>query len=107
VLTSIRGYVGEGLPLQLEGPSQISLFPYDNGTFVLESFRATTESVNITTADVGKHLRNLASGDVIEGKSVQTIGRRSPAGPTRTSFAITLLPHSYAAFALEPDTSGK
>ena len=108
VLTSIRGYVGDELPMQLDAPSLVSLFPYDNSTFVIESFRSEPVSLAVSTAGTGKHLRNLATGNVIAGQVVQEMNRRSPAGPEKTNFALTLPPHSYAGFAIEPDdTIGK
>ena len=38
VLDHIRGVVSKGLPVRLQGPSQVSLFAYDNGTYVVHSF---------------------------------------------------------------------
>ena len=106
VLTAIRSYVGEGLPVQLDGPSQVSLFTYDNGTFVLESFRGESEAVDVSVRGPGKHLRNLATGETLEAIAASGAAsnphRRVVADqPPRTHFAVTLLPHSYAAFAVE------
>ena len=38
VLNALRRYLTPDLPVRLEGPSQVSLFEYDNGTFVVESY---------------------------------------------------------------------
>ncbi len=38
VLNRIRTVVTQDLNIRLEGPSQVSLFYYDNGTFIVESF---------------------------------------------------------------------
>ncbi len=101
VLTALRGYLGAGLPVELDGPSQVSLFPYDNDTFVVESFRGDPVTVSVTLAGTGKRLRNLATGEEIEGKTAQAMNRRGSAGSEQTSFPITLQPHSYAGFAIE------
>jgi len=105
VLTSIRSYVSEGLPVQLDGPGQVGLFPYDNHTFVLESFRSEPVSLSVSIAGAGKHLRNLATGEMIEGKPPTDANRRGPGSPEATTFAISLPPHSYAGFAIESANS--
>src|SRR5208282_960517 len=38
VLTSIKTYILGSFPVRLEAPSRVSLFAYDNQTFVVESF---------------------------------------------------------------------
>lgn len=113
VLTAIRGYLGEGLPAELEGPSQVSLFPYDNGTFVVESYRGEQAALTVAVPGTGKRLRNLATGDIVEASTepVAATNSRRRTGtdlqPT-TRFSITLPPHSYAGFAIEAaDTTGK
>jgi hypothetical protein len=107
VLTSIRGYVGEGLPLQLEGPSQISLFPYDNGTFVLQSFRNEATQVSVRIPGRGQPIRNLSTEETIQAGPKRVLPPHFTEALKGQLYEITLLPHSYAAFALEPDTSGK
>ena len=103
VTTALRNYVSRGFPIQVDGQSQIALFAYDNGTFIVESFlpRETDVKVSVTSASV--RLRNLVTG-------LQTDGQPSPAGPERyrtrdrdklTAFTVHLLPHSYAAFSIE------
>jgi hypothetical protein len=105
VLTTIRSYVAEGLPVQLDAPSQVSLFAYDNSTFVLESFRAEPVSLKVSLDGTSKHLRNLATGELVAGETAPAMGRRGAAGSPKTSFALSLLPHSYAAFIAEPDNA--
>ncbi|HEX4004861.1 MAG TPA: hypothetical protein VHX60_01675 [Acidobacteriaceae bacterium] len=108
VLTSIRGYVSDALPVQLDGSSQVSLFPYDNHTFVLESFRGEPVSLSVSIAGTGGHLRNLATGAVIDGKTMSPANRGASGTAPTTAFSLTLPPHSYAGFAIESaDTTGK
>ncbi len=45
-LDEIRRVLSAGLPVRLEAPSKVSLFEYDNGTFVVHNFR--DEAVNVT-----------------------------------------------------------
>lgn len=106
VLTSLHHYLGAGLPVQMDGPSQVSLMEYDNGTFVVESYRDKPVSVRITVDGAGKQLRNLATGETVEASAppepkIAGFHNSAPKGPPQSSFALTILPHSYAGFAVE------
>ncbi len=104
VLTSLRSYLLRGFPLQFDAPGQVSLFAYDNNTFVTESFLDHPAQVTITLAGTGHHMRNLATGQQITGQApppiVTPIGRHIPQ-PPESQFHITVEPHSFVAFAEE------
>jgi hypothetical protein len=98
VLTAIRRYILSGFPFVLDAPSKVSLFAYDNHTFVVESFLDAPVEIGVTSADHAPHLRNLTTGEVVNSMVVETHGpRHSP----RAEFRITLQPHSFLAFAEE------
>lgn len=103
VTTALKNYIMRGFPVQLDGQSQIALFAYDNGTFIVESFLPREADVKVSVTAASARLRNLATGLQIEGQSSQS-------GPERyrnrdrdklTAFTVHLLPHSYAAFSIE------
>jgi hypothetical protein len=98
VTASIRSYIMRGFPVQMDGPAQVALFPYDNNTFIVESYLSTETSVQISLLGRGAKLKNLLTGEVITG---QAPGRRNNPGEERTSASVKLLPHSYAVFAVE------
>jgi hypothetical protein len=103
VLTSIKQYLLVDLPVQIDAPSKVSLFAYDNNTFVVESYLDAPAKVTVSTVGTSTRLRNLATGELVEGKipaSPTTQRRRSP-HPPRTEFHIELAPHSFTAFAEE------
>ena len=104
VLTSLRHFLLRGSPVQFDAPSQVSLFTYDNNTFVTESFRSEPAAVTVTLDGVGHKLRNLATGQVLTGLQPPPIktpfGRALPQPPA-TEFHITVEPHSFMAFAEE------
>jgi hypothetical protein len=111
VLNSLRHYLGADLPMQLEGPSQVSLMEYNNGTFVVESYRDAPVSIRISTAGADKQIRNLVTNEVVSASAspkptITGFHNSAPAGPPRSSFALTVLPHSYEAFAVEAAGSG-
>ncbi|HUV69104.1 MAG TPA: hypothetical protein VMW15_05535 [Terracidiphilus sp.] len=102
VLTSLRHFLLADLPLHFDAPSQVSLFPYDNNTFVAESFRNTPAQITVSLPGTGRHLRNLTTGQLVTGQTPPPIktpfGRPIPQPPT-TEFHFTVQPHSFIALA--------
>ncbi|MGA8742780.1 MAG: hypothetical protein WB561_16455 [Terracidiphilus sp.] len=99
VLTALRRYVLSRFPVILDAPSKVSLFAYDNKSFVIESFLDAPADITVSILDQASHLRNLATGEEIEGK-VATASRGSRRAP-HVEFHITIQPHSFLAFAEE------
>jgi hypothetical protein len=99
VLTAIRRYVLSGFPFMMDAPSKVSLFAYDNHSFVVESFLDKPTEVTISGTDKSSHLRNLTSGEEITGKTASAA--HSSRRAVRTEFRITVQPHSFVAFAEE------
>jgi hypothetical protein len=96
-LTSIRQHLMAGFPVQVDAPSLVSLFAYDNRTFVVESFRDQPTAVTVCVLEPAKQLRNLDSGEVVKATAKQ----RATVKPQRTDFHIDVAPHSFVAFAEE------
>ena len=97
VLTSIRQHLMADFPVQIDAPSVVSLFAYDNKTFVVESFRDQPTPVTVSVLGPVKGLRNLDSGEVVKAAA----NKRSATTPQRTEFHIEVAPHSFVAFAEE------
>jgi hypothetical protein len=92
--------------VRIDGPSQVSLFAYDNGTFVVESFLPGQTEVKVTVQGQYAKLRNLVTGEVIPSYTPEPpkfLFRRRPAAeePPKSYFHVPVLPHSFAAFAAE------
>jgi hypothetical protein len=108
VLGAIRNVILRNFPVILDGPSQVSLFAYDNNSFVVESFLPTPAYVTVGVTGGFAHLRNVATGQIIEGQSPPppragptTRQSQNPAGPPRFTFALPIKPHSYEAYVEE------
>ena len=102
VLTSIKNYLMESFPVTMAAPSQVSLFAYNNGTFVVESYRNKPVTVTVSVLGSGKKLENLMTGDQLKGEAMRRGGPgRIPGAPARTSFTVTVLPHSFVGFKTE------
>ena len=99
VLAQLRQYLMAGFPVWLDAPAKVSLYAYDNSSFVVESFLDAPTSITISTSGSNTHLRNAATGEVIEGRPApKTPFSRAP---QRIQFKIELQPHSFAAFTQE------
>ena len=92
VLDALRRYLAPDLPVRLEGPAQVSLFEYGNGSFVVESYLDHPLAVRVV-GDFGQ-LTNLTSGVSLGGASV----REAASGPRQFGYELRLEPHSFAAF---------
>ena len=97
VLTALRRYILSGFPVILDAPSKVSLFAYDNKSFVIESFLDAPTDVTISIPDQVSHLRNLATDENIKG--TLTSGARGSRRAPHAEFHITIQPHSFVAFA--------
>ncbi len=72
VLNRIRSIVSGDLRVRIEGPSQVSLFCYDNGTFIVQSFRSEPVTVKILVRDPIKGITDLLSNENLAIKAVKS-----------------------------------
>ncbi|HEX8757747.1 MAG TPA: hypothetical protein VF745_15530 [Steroidobacteraceae bacterium] len=91
VLDEVRRYLTPDLPVRLEGPSQVSLFEYGNGTFVVESYLDHPAAVRI--AGGFAHLTNLTTGAGLDGEPEPQVPGRKGFG-----YELRIEPHSFIAF---------
>jgi hypothetical protein len=101
VLNRIRAVAAQDFNIKLEGPSQVSMFCYDNGTFIVESFLPSPVTVKIIANESVTVIDDLLSGESFQGIAVPVppfLSRRID--PTR-SFEITIKPHSYRVFSTQ------
>jgi hypothetical protein len=99
VLNRIRTVITQDLNIRLEGPAQVCLFNYDNGSFIVESFLPEPVTIKIIAKDPVVSLNDLLTGESLQGSPVASVplGLRDKT-PTGRSFEITLKPHSYRVF---------
>jgi hypothetical protein len=106
VLTAIKDAVMPGFFVRLDGPGEVALYAYDNRTFIVESYRDEAVDVRVRVSGAAAHLRNLATNERLNPEASAPEAKRPFRRSTdddRTSFALHLLPHSYAAFAAEAE----
>jgi len=101
-LNRLRAILSRTTDVCLEGPSQVALLTYDNGTFVVHSFHHETVTVGLVTKN-SKGLRDLTTGEVLKGEkgmSQKINGRKSF---DTNVVKITIPPHSFRGFALNKE----
>jgi hypothetical protein len=98
----IKSYLQADFPVRIDAPAQVSLFAYDNGTFVIQSFRPEAVQVSVSIARANGKLRNIVSNEMPAAEPQSAPDRRAaPQAAPRTSFKVRIPAHSYAAFATE------
>jgi hypothetical protein len=112
VLNVIRSQIMGSFPIRLaDAPGQVSLFAYDNNSFVVQSFLPTATTVSVALAGSSRSITDLVNGQTISASAAPAGGGRGGAGgggggggrgrggaaPSAT-FTITIPPHSYRAF---------
>jgi hypothetical protein len=98
-LNAIRTALAGHLPVVLEAPSKVSLFVYDNGTFVVHNFRDAPTNIRLVVDPKANHFEEIGSG-----ARVRLADRRGNTAPNKPPVVIAryaeveLAPHSFRAF---------
>jgi hypothetical protein len=98
VLNRIRTVVTQDFNIKLEGPSRVSLFLYDNGTFIVESFLPEPVTVRVITDQKINAIDDLLTGELLKGTPLPVPPFRMRQVTQRNSFEVTIKPHSYRVF---------
>jgi hypothetical protein len=100
VLTRIKVTVTQDLPVRLEAPSQVALFVYDNGTFIVESFRDENANVRLVLADTAGQIEDILTGEKLSGEELlDWFGKKTG----KKAFAASIKPHSFRVFRVAQD----
>lgn len=96
VLNVIREVSSESMPVYLEAPSNISLFVYDNNTFIVESFRPTNAEFTIVVHKEVQTLTEIESCHYHEKSAINGFCLNG-----KTYFKVSLKPSTYKAFHID------
>ena len=98
-LNEIRRNMSKDLDAYIEGPSKVSLFLYDNRTLVVENFNDEPVNINIVMDEKTGKLTSLENnGEVLQPQPTQPNPFLRNKQPSKHSFRVTLMPHSYKAY---------
>lgn len=98
-LDALRSYMMGDFPVRIDAPAKVSLFAYDNGAMVVESFRDEPVEVMVRVKGDVAHLKNLQTGELLDG-TLEHAGRLAAQAPMTQDerlFKVTLPAHSYVA----------
>ena len=99
-LNVIRRAMSKDVGAYIEGPSKVSLFPYDNKTMVVENFNDSAVSLRVVINNKVSALRNLLTGEQLTSAEVRTSRHRFFGyADGQTVFDIQLPAHSYVGLA--------
>ena len=101
-LNQIRSIMCKALPVRIEGPAYVSLFLYDNNTFIVESFSNEPVNIKVVTGESVNSLENMVTGvklnaDPKEAAPAFGFWGRGMMKP-ENRFSMTLAPHTYQVF---------
>lgn len=106
VLSVVRAALGSAEPIRLDSaPAQVALFRYDNNTFIVQNYLPTAAEVTVSVVGTATEIHDLLTGKRIApappaDRDGGGFGGRAPGTqPSRSSFTLTVPPHSYLAFA--------
>jgi hypothetical protein len=108
VLTQIRALLGHDLFVSLDAPDHVSLFAYDNRTFIVQNFTAQPVTARASVVRAAQ-LRDLQTGETVAsaggggggGGRFGGGGRGNLGGNGGTAFPITVPGHSFRVFQAE------
>jgi hypothetical protein len=101
VLNKIREIFCNQLDISIEGPSSVSLFLYDNNTFVLHSFNDESVEMNVVLKSKDRQLSDLLNGEKLPSTTrVPEMRWGKPAGNEKYVYSVKLPPHSFRVFAI-------
>jgi hypothetical protein len=104
VTNVLKSYLQQDFPVRIDAESQVSLFAYDNGTFIVQSFRPEQTTVNISVSGATAKLRNVLTGQTVQPIALPpppVVRNRRQAPVLRSNFPVQVQPHSYQVFVVE------
>ena len=102
VLNKMREIVCSPLGIELNGGSNISMFLYDNDTFVVESFNDVAVEVEVLLSNEPGSVTDILTQKQIEKSIVPPARNQRGRGvPWKYGYKVMLPPHSFRVFKID------
>jgi hypothetical protein len=101
ILNGFRMILSKDLDLRIDAPAKVSLFLYDNGTFIVESFLDEPVTIKINAKEGIDKITDILTGAVVNKQPTAPatpFSRRFRMDDKVNVFTVTLMPHSYKVF---------
>jgi len=106
-LNQLRSLLSRDLYVNVEAPSHVSLFAYDNRTFIVQNYQSQPVSARASVVDA-KSLRDLLTDQVVAAAPSTAppgggrgFGGGTVSGPARAVFEVKIPAHSFRVFRAE------
>ena len=104
ILTQIRNVLLRDLFVRVESPGDVSLFAYDNDTFIVESFLPESVDVRVSLDPRFTKIQDLVTGQELSGQAGGAgpgggFGFSGTGGGNRVIYPLQIKPHSYRVFS--------
>jgi hypothetical protein len=101
ILTQIRNVLLSDLFVRIESPGDVSLFVYDNDTFIVESFLPEKVDIQLSLDPRYARIQEVTTGQELTGKAGGFAGGFGfgMSGSKRLVYPIQIKPHSYRVFS--------
>jgi hypothetical protein len=101
VLNRIRQYLTGDVNIRIECGSQISLFIYDNNTFIIQSFKNESTQVKLALKNNSKKIKDILNDEEFSLKSEKSPMIWGKPPEDVATIEVSIKPHSYRVFKLE------
>jgi hypothetical protein len=95
-ISQLKRYLDPGANVRIDAPAKVALFAYDNGAFVIQSYRPTEAVVNVSIAGEGRRLTDLQTGATVPAAAALA------AEPGRSQFQVRIRPHAFQGYSAAP-----
>jgi hypothetical protein len=99
-LNEIRRLLTPHLPVRLEAPAKISLFAYDNGSFVVHNFRDEPTEVSVVLAAAPAAITDINTGERLAATTRTSAARGTTPAGSAAVVRFVLPAHGFRAFSM-------
>ena len=98
VMTNVKKYLQAGAPVRIDASAGVSLFTYDNGAFIVESFNDAPVTVTVSLRAGTHDVKAVFDGKTTPVATTPEAASGAAAADPRATFSLTIPAHSFRVF---------